>query len=116
MVILLQLLCLILHDQYQALYGALDPKQMFQKYGTGLGIKTVQGREAKNAQIVSFARNSQNKQHWFQVFRHYHISKLWLPIKGPFPLSILSVTRHSHSFHTDPQHSCYCGMSKEADT
>ena len=54
---------------------------MFQKYGTGLGIKTVQEREAKNAQIVSFARNSQYKQHWFQVFRHYHISKSWPPIK-----------------------------------
>ena len=93
-------------------------KQMFDKYGTGLGINTMQGREAKHVQIASFARNSQYKQRWFQVFRHDHISKLWLPIKQP---SLLAY-HQSHDtliptrIRTDPLHYCYCGMSKEADT
>ena len=30
-------------------------KQMFDKYGTGLGINTMQGREVKHVQIASFA-------------------------------------------------------------
>ena len=93
-------------------------KQMFDKYGTRLGINTMQGREAKHVQIASFARNSQYKQRWYQVFRHDHISKLWLPVKQP---SLLAY-HQSHDtlipsrIHTDPQHYCYCGLSKEADT
>ena len=93
-------------------------KQMFDKYGTRLGINTMQRRKVKHVQIASFARNSQYKQHWFQVFGHDHISKLWLPIKQP---SLLGY-HQSHdtliptAIHTDPQHYCYCGMSKEADT
>lgn len=29
---------------------------MFEKYGTGLGVNTMQGREAKHVQIASYAR------------------------------------------------------------
>ena len=91
---------------------------MFDKYGTGLGINTMQGREAKHVQIVSYARNSQYKQRWFRVFRYDHISKLWLPIKQP---SLLA-NHQPHDtlipthIHTDSQHYCYCGMSKGAGT
>ena len=91
---------------------------MFDKYGTGLGINTMQGREAKHVQIASFARNSQYKQRWYQVFRHDHISKLWLPVKQP---SLLAY-HQSHDtliptrIRTDPQHYCYCGLAKEADS
>lgn len=93
-------------------------KLMFDKYGTGLGINTMQGREAKHVQIASFARNSQYKQRWYQVFRHDHISKLWLPVKQPSLLAYhqshdtLIPTRISK----DPQHYCYCGLDKEADS
>jgi len=91
---------------------------MFDKYGTGLGINTMQGREAKHVQIACFARNSQYKQRWYQVFRHDHISKLWLPIKQP---SLLAY-HQSHDtliptrIRTDSQHHCYCGLSKEAES
>ena len=93
-------------------------KQMFDKYGAGLGINTMQGREAKHVQIASFARNSQYKQRWYQVFRHDHISKLWLPVKQP---SLLAY-HQSHDtliptrIRTDPKHYCYCGLSKEANS
>ena len=93
-------------------------KQMFDKYGTGLGINTMQGREAKHVQIASFARNSQYKQRWYQVFRHDHISKLWLPIKQPSLLAYYQShdTLIPTRIRTDPQHPCYCGLSKEAET
>ena len=56
-------------------------KKMFDKYGVGLGMNTMQGREAKHVQIAGYARNSQFKQRWVQVFKHDHISKLWLPLQ-----------------------------------
>ena len=56
---------------------------MFDKYRTGLGINTMQGREAKHVQIASYAKNSLFKDCWHQVFRHDYISKPWLPIHQP---------------------------------
>ncbi|XP_068704052.1 uncharacterized protein [Montipora foliosa] len=93
-------------------------KLMFDKYGTGLGINTMQGREAKHVQIASFARNTQYKQRWYQVFRHDHISKLWLPVKQPSLLAYHQShdTLIPNRIRKDPQHDCYCGLNKEADS
>ena len=55
----------------------------YDRFGTGLGITTMQGREAKHVQIERFAKNSLYKQRWPQVFRHDYISKIWLPLKQP---------------------------------
>ena len=43
---------------------------VFEKYETGLGVNTMQGRVAQHVQIASFARNSLYKDCWNQVFRH----------------------------------------------
>ena len=51
-------------------------RQVFDKYGTGLGINTMQGREAKHVQIASYAKQSLFKRRWLQVFKHDFISKL----------------------------------------
>ena len=58
-------------------------KWAYAKYGTGLGINTMQGREAKHVQISAYAKNSLYKQRWLQVFRHDYISKVWLPSHKP---------------------------------
>ena len=58
-------------------------KCVYEKYGVGLGINTMQGREAKHVQIAAYAKNSPYKQRWFQVFRHDYISKVWLPSHQP---------------------------------
>ncbi len=54
---------------------------MYDKYGCGLGINTMQGREAKHMQIASYAKHSNVKNRWSLVFRHDYISKIWLPLK-----------------------------------
>ena len=87
---------------------------MFDKYRTGLGINTMQGREAKHVQIASYAKNSLFKDCWHQVFRHDYISKLWLPIHQP---SLLTYHQTKESLiprrvTTDPQHRCNCGFHK----
>lgn len=92
-------------------------KKMFDKFGVGLGINTMQGQEAKHVQIASYVRNSLYKKRWSQVFRHDFISKLWLPIQQP---SLLVFPRSNYTLiptrvSKDLQHYCYCGMSKDAD-
>lgn len=37
---------------------------MFDKYGVGLGVNTMQGREARHVQTASYAKNSFFKEHW----------------------------------------------------
>ena len=87
---------------------------VFEKYETGLGVNTMQGREAKHVQIASYARNSLYKDRWNQVFRHDYISKLWLPLRQP---SLLTYHQSRDSLipnriTTDAQHFCSCGFSK----
>ena len=67
---------------------------MFGKYGAGLGINTMQGREAKHVQIASYAQHSNVSNRWPLVFRHDYISKIWLPTQEP---SLLSYHRTQES-------------------
>ena len=87
---------------------------MFDKYGTGVGVNTMQRREAKHVQIASYAKDSLFKERWPQVFRHDYISKLWLPIHQP---SLLTYHQAKNSLipsrvTKDPLHHCYCGFAK----
>ena len=87
---------------------------VFEKYQTGLGVNTMQGREANHVQIASYARNSRYRDRWNQVFRHDYISKLWLPLHQPSLLTYHQ-SRDSlipHRVTTDAQHFCSCGFSK----
>ena len=91
-------------------------RQVFDKYGTGLGINTMQGREAKHVQIASYAKQSLFKRRWLQVFKHDFISKLWLPCQQP-SLLVYHPAKESllpAQIFKDPQHYCYCGFAKEA--
>lgn len=92
-------------------------KMMFEKYGTGLGINTMQGREAKHVQIARYAKNSLYKQRWFHVFRHDYISKIWLPLHQPSLLVYHQVQDSLIPLRVvnDPQHYCYCGFIKQTN-
>ena len=91
-------------------------KWLFDKFGTGLGINTMQGREAKHVQIASYAKNSLFKQRWYQVFRHDYISKVWLPLRQPSLLAYHQArdTLIPPRVLRDPEHYCYCGFTKDA--
>ena len=61
---------------------AAQTKDMFGKYGLGLGLNSMEGREAKH---VSFARNCRNTEfssRWRQLFMHEYISLLWFRERG----------------------------------
>ena len=57
--------------------------QIFAKFGLGLGLNTMQGREAKHQTILHYCANAMSNQHWETAFRHEFISLLWLPANDP---------------------------------
>ncbi|KAJ7361954.1 hypothetical protein OS493_014602 [Desmophyllum pertusum] len=88
---------------------------VFEKFRTGLGVNTMQGREAKHVQIASYAKNSLFKERWNQVFRHDYISKIWLPLHQPCLLTYHQARDNliPNRVTSDPQHFCSCGFSKD---
>ena len=48
----------------------------------GLGVNTMEGREAKHIALVKFTRNNQFTNRWRQVFRHEYVSLVWLRENG----------------------------------
>ena len=48
------------------------------KYGKGLGIASMEGREAKHIAISRYSKNTSYKLRWAQIFRHEFISLIWL--------------------------------------
>lgn len=59
-------------------------KQLMGDLGVGLGINSMQGREAKHQQLASFAKFSLVKNRWEKVFRHEHMLLLWLRQQNPY--------------------------------
>ena len=90
---------------------------VFERYGTGLGINTMQGREAKHVHIASYAKHSNIKNRWSLVFRHDYISKIWLPLQQP---SLLTYHRTKESLVPTRVDNdalfCYCGFLKDTVT
>jgi len=48
-------------------FGSCSHSAGIDKYGTGLGLNTMHGKEAKHVQIASYARNSLFRERWNQV-------------------------------------------------
>ena len=59
----------------------LHTKELFQTLSFGLGLNTMQGREAKHIKLKKYMENTTNvqkSQRWRHVFRHEHIALVWL--------------------------------------
>ena len=92
-------------------------KEMKASYGMGLGINSMEGREAKHIAIAKYATNTTHSCRWEQVFHHEYISLVWLRLHG-YTTDInnsLSNTQLSYIskwvFNKDP-HFCNCGLDK----
>ena len=57
-------------------------KVIHQRLGMGLGINTMEGREAKHVTLAKFTRNTQFSNRWAQVFKHEYVSLFWLRENG----------------------------------
>ena len=57
---------------------------LFNKFGVGLGINSMQGREAKHVRLQQYARHSCVSKRWYNVLKHDFISSIWLRKQDPF--------------------------------
>lgn len=49
-------------------------RSLFSAFRVGLGINTMQGREAKHQTLATYAEFSLPKERWEKVFLHEHMS------------------------------------------
>lgn len=90
-------------------------KQLFNSLGMGLGINTMEGREAKHIALAQFTRNTQFSSRWAQVFRHEYVSLIWLRENGCDEI----VNKNTSGVYIPkrcytPQF-CHCGQPKNGD-
>ncbi len=89
---------------------------LFGRYTLGLGINSMQGREAKHVRLSQFAKHSTKSNRWAMVLRHDFVSNVWIRKQDP-----------SYSTYTKCQHKyipkeivldtfCYCGFPLEQGT
>lgn len=87
--------------------------QVFEKYGQGLGVVTMEGREAKHIFLKKLSENTTYQNRWAEIFRHEFIMLIWLPQQGfqqPGTKCKNEAYIPSRVF-SDPLY-CYCGLLK----
>ena len=88
-------------------------KDMKGKYGMGLGLNSMEGREAKHIFIARYNFNTNYQSRWEQFFRHAFISLVWLRERG---CNISKDNSSSLSYipkRASQNHKyCYCGFHK----
>lgn len=84
------------------------------KYGKGLAITSMEGREAKHIAIARYSQNTSRAMRWQQIFRHEFISLVWLRERG-YNLNnyIPSKERYIPNRVTCDTSFCYCGFPKQ---
>ena len=90
-------------------------KQIQENLGMGLGINTMEGREAKHISLANFTKNTQFNNRWSQVFRHEYITLFWLRENGCDE----TVYKHTSDVYIPKRcftdEFCHCGLPKNAD-
>ena len=56
--------------------------QVFEKYGQGLGVITMEGWEPKHIFLKKLSENTTHQNRWPEIFRHEFIILIWLPQQG----------------------------------
>ena len=57
-------------------------KAINQRLGLGLGINSMEGREAKHVTFAKFTQKTQFSNRRAQVFKHEYVSLFWLRENG----------------------------------
>lgn len=90
-------------------------KTLFKTSKVGLGINTMQGREAKHQKLANFAGFSLPKDRWQKDFFHQHMSLIWLRQQNPY-LVKYSKSKVQHAPKTCYLNSfCFCRLPKATE-
>ena len=85
-------------------------KILFDRYGMGLGIKSMQGWEAKHVRLSEFAKHSTKSTRWSMLLRHDYICNVWIHMHEP---CYNLYTTHEYNYipkEVDLETFCYCGF------
>jgi hypothetical protein len=92
-------------------------EDMKRRYNLGLGLYSMEGREAKHVFIAKYSKNTLYNLRREQIFRHEYVSLLWLRLRGHNiskpPSSDKLPSYIPPRVHEDPLHFCHCGFSKD---
>ena len=102
--------------------GNVVPKHVrdcYDKFGLGLAINTMHGREAKHLRLKDYTKKATVANRWQTAFRHEYMSTVWLLQSDPSSLRAnLSSEEYTHKefqnhipekFINDTEY-CYCGL------
>ena len=83
-------------------------KLLFDKYQLGLGINSMQGREAKHVRLQQYARHASLTTRWETVLKHDFVSNIWLRKADPHQCTDQYIPGciHNDSF-------CFCAFPKQ---
>ena len=85
------------------------------KFNCGLGINTMQGREAKHVKIKQYAEHSLPANRWDLVFRHEFVTTLYLRQQDPHAAMYKSNKVSYIPKRVECDDFCYCGLPKHAE-
>ena len=57
---------------------ASHTKEMKAKYGLGLGLNSMEGREAKHIFIAKYSQNTIQQHRWSQIFMHEYVTLIYM--------------------------------------
>ena len=86
---------------------------LFEKFGFGLGINSMQGREAKHVRLQQYARHSCLSKRWYNVLKHDFISSIWLRKQDPFHFSYNKSLYSYIPKRVEQPEYCHCGCEKD---
>ena len=99
--------------------------KLFRMLNYGLGLNTMQGREAKHRRLAKYMENTTNvrrSQRWWTVFRHEYVSLIWLRLKDPANQSYKKESKKPKEYvfgsfiprcvQQNNTRYCYCGLLK----
>ena len=96
--------------------------KLHQKLGYGLGLNSMQGREAKPVKLAKYVENTCNARkrlRWWTVFRDAFVCIVWLREKDPYSIAYLCEKRNISDSYTPKRVRdcddtfCHCGLSKK---
>lgn len=94
-------------------------KQIFELLGYGLGLNSMQGREAKHIKLANYVKNTCNvRKHlrWGIVFRHEFVSLLWLRRMDPYHKArTVNLSFIPKKVQDADSLTCHCGLSKSSE-
>ena len=93
--------------------------KLYQKLGYGLGLNSMQGREAKHVKLVKYVENTCNARkslRWWTVFRHEFVCVVWLREKDPYSIAYRCEKRNISDSYVPKRvrdcddRFCHCGL------